>query len=227
MRNIIEIFKKKKTGQVPISVVTCYDYTFSKIVSDTSIDCILVGDSLGMVIQGHDSTLPVTLDEMIYHAKAVRKGSPNKCIVCDMPFLSYQVSMEDAVRSAGRIMKETDCDAVKIEGGGEFIYEVTSKLVKIGIPVMGHLGLTPQSFQTLGGYKLQGKEISSQEQMKSDAVELEKAGNFSVVLEMIPETLGETIGSGKKKGKSKMRPIRKLSAWLGVTDLRSYDRDGH
>ncbi len=193
MRNIIDIFGKKKSARTPISVVTCYDYTFSRIVSETDIDCILVGDSLGMVIQGHGSTLPVTLDEMIYHSKAVRRGSPDKCIVCDMPFLSYQVSLEDAIRSAGKIMKETDCDAVKIEGGGNYISDLTRRLTQIGIPVMGHLGLTPQSFQTLGGYKLQGKEVSSKEKMKADAIELEKAGNFSVVLEMIPETLGEEI----------------------------------
>ncbi len=193
MRNIIEIFKKKKIEKTPISVVTCYDFTFSKILSETSIDCILVGDSLGMVIQGHSSTLPVTLDEMIYHAKAVRRGSPEKCIVCDMPFLSYQISIEDAVRSAGKIMKETACDGVKIEGGGNFIRDVTHKLTTIGIPVMGHLGLTPQSYQILGGYKVQGREITSKEQMKIDAKELEKAGNFSVVLEMIPETLGNEI----------------------------------
>ncbi|MBE7412502.1 MAG: 3-methyl-2-oxobutanoate hydroxymethyltransferase [Leptospiraceae bacterium] len=193
MRNIIEIFKKKKLSKTPISVVTCYDYTFSKIISETDVDCILVGDSLGMVIQGNESTLPVTLEEMIYHSKSVRKGSPDKCIVCDLPFLSYQVSIEEGIRSAGKVMKESGCDAIKIEGGGNYMFELTRRLNEIGIPVMGHLGLTPQSFQTLGGFKLQGKEISSQEKMKQDAIHLEKAGNFSVVLEMIPETLGEEI----------------------------------
>jgi 3-methyl-2-oxobutanoate hydroxymethyltransferase len=144
------------------------------------------------VISGYDTTLPVTLEEMIYHAKAVRKGAPNTFIIVDMPFMSYQISVENAVKNAGRIMKETGANAVKIEGGEE-VAPVVEKLVSIGIPVMGHLGLTPQSVHALGGYKVQGKTEENQKRIIKDAKILEQAGAFSVVLEAIPSFLAKEI----------------------------------
>lgn len=193
MPNIINFFSDKKQNKIPISVITCYDYSFAKVVSQSEIDCILVGDSLGMVIQGNDSTIPVTLEEMIYHTKAVMKGSPNKFVICDMPFLSYQVSFDKAIENAGRIMKETNCAAIKLEGGDDFCIEVVERLVKIGIPVMGHVGLTPQSHLTLGGHKLQGREEKEAERIIKESKNLEAAGAFSIVFEMIPEKLAQTI----------------------------------
>ncbi|WCL49220.1 3-methyl-2-oxobutanoate hydroxymethyltransferase [Leptospira sp. GIMC2001] len=192
MKNIVNFFQEKK-NKSPISVVTCYDYTFAKLVAATDIDCILVGDSLGMVIQGHNSTLPVTLDEMIYHTKAVRRGAPEKFIIADMPFLSYQTSLEEGIRSAGKIMKESGADAVKLEGGNDDCFELVHRLVECGIPVMGHLGLTPQSYQTLGGYKVQAKDDASAEILLEDSMSLEEAGAFSIVLEMIPESVGKKV----------------------------------
>lgn len=192
MRNIYSSYLSRK-GKEPISVVTCYDYSFAKIINQTSIDTILVGDSLGMVIQGHDSTLPVTLDEMIYHTKAVRRGAPDKFLVIDLPFLSYQVSLEEGIRSAGRAMKESGADAVKLEGADGDALELVLRLTEIGIPVMGHLGLTPQSYQVLGGYKVQGKDPESFHRILNQSKALEEMGAFSVVLEMVPEDLGEEV----------------------------------
>jgi 3-methyl-2-oxobutanoate hydroxymethyltransferase len=192
MKTIIQFFQNKKNIE-KISIVTCYDASFSKIISNSNIDSILVGDSLGMVVQGHDSTLPVTLDEMIYHTKAVKRGCSNKYIITDLPFLSYQTSLEVALTSAGKVMKETGADAIKIEGGGYRNLEVIRNLTEMGVPVMGHLGLTPQSFQVLGGYKVQGKEPKHAEKILQDAIEIQNAGAFSLVLEMIPEELGEAI----------------------------------
>ena len=192
MQTILRDFKEKKSTQ-KISIVTCYDYSFATILSESDIDCILVGDSLGMVIQGYNSTLPVTLDEMIYHTKAVKRGSGKKWVVCDLPFLSYQISIEQCIESCGRVLKETNCDAVKIEGADEILLEAIHRMQKIGIPVMGHLGLTPQSFQVLGGFRVQGKDESSAKQIYEDAKALEKAGVFSIVLEMLPESLGKKI----------------------------------
>jgi 3-methyl-2-oxobutanoate hydroxymethyltransferase len=192
MKTIIQFFQNKKNIE-KISIVTCYDASFSKIISYSNIDSILVGDSLGMVVQGHDSTLPVTLDEMIYHTKSVKRGCNNKYIITDLPFLSYQTSLEVALTSAGKVMKETGADAVKIEGGGHRNLEVIRTLTEMGIPVMGHLGLTPQSFQVLGGYKVQGKDPEHAEKILQDAIEIQNAGAFSIVLEMIPEELGDTI----------------------------------
>lgn len=193
MNNIINFYQNKKRKQEPISMVTCYDYSLAKIIAHTDMDSILVGDSLGMVFQGNRSTLPVTLDEMIYHAKAVKRGAPDKCIICDLPFLSYHVSVEKAIESAGKVMKETDCDAVKIEGSSQYILELVFRLVEIGIPVMGHLGLTPQSHHTLGGHKVQGREGKDSQKISKSALDLESSGVFGVVLEMIPEELGEKI----------------------------------
>jgi 3-methyl-2-oxobutanoate hydroxymethyltransferase len=197
MKNIISYFTNQKNKQ-PISVVTCYDYSFAKIIQESEIDAILVGDSLGMVIQGHNSTLPVTLDEMIYHTKAVRRGAPDKFIIIDLPFLSYQTSLEEGIRSAGKAMKESGADAVKLEGGDGDSLELVYRLVEIGIPVMGHLGLTPQSYQTLGGYRVQGKDEKSAMQISTQSLALQDAGAFSIVLEMIPEVLGTKISSELK-----------------------------
>ncbi|TGK32737.1 3-methyl-2-oxobutanoate hydroxymethyltransferase [Leptospira gomenensis] len=191
MRNVHKVYSPEKKGKEKISVVTCYDYSFAKILSETDVDSILVGDSLGMVIQGNTSTLPVTLDEMIYHTKAVRRGAPDKFIVADLPFLSYQTSIEEGIRSAGRMMKETDCDAVKIEGGSDFICELISILKQIGVPVMGHLGLTPQSVHVFGGHKIQGKGEESSAKLLREAEAISEAGAFSMVLEMIPAELGK------------------------------------
>ncbi len=192
MQTIIQFFQTKKNKE-KISIVTCYDASFSRIISLTNIDCILVGDSLGMVIQGLNSTVSVTLDEMIYHTKCVKRGSKNKFIICDLPFLSYHTTLENATISAGRVLKETEADAVKLEGASDSILEIITRLTEIGIPVMGHLGLTPQSYQTLGGYRVQGKDSKEAEKIYSDALALQKAGVFSIVLEMVPSSLGKKI----------------------------------
>ncbi|MBP7280353.1 MAG: 3-methyl-2-oxobutanoate hydroxymethyltransferase [Leptospiraceae bacterium] len=193
MQTIINLYREKFSKKEKISVVTCYDASFAKIISETEMDSILVGDSLGMVIQGHNSTLPVTLEEMIYHTKAVKRGAPNKFIICDLPFLSYQVSVEQGVSAGGIAIKETSCDAVKLEGASEIALQTIRQLTEMGVPVMGHLGLTPQSYQVLGGYKVQGKDEKTAEKILKDAIALEKAGVFSIVLEMLPESLGEKI----------------------------------
>ena len=180
---------KKKNGE-KITVLTCYDYSMAKLLSKTSVDTVLVGDSLASVFQGHKNTLPVTLDEMIYHARAVRRGLPDAFITVDMPFLSFQVSPEETVKNAGRILKETGCDAVKIEG---VFFETIEKMLKASIPVMGHLGLTPQSVLKFGGYSLRAKQKDEQYKLIEDALALQSAGCFGMVLEMIPASLTETI----------------------------------
>jgi 3-methyl-2-oxobutanoate hydroxymethyltransferase len=176
----------------PVSMITCYDYTFAKIVAKTDVDAVLIGDSLGNVIAGYDTTLPVTVDDIIYHSRAVKRGAPDVFIVADLPFLSYQVSVEDAVRNAGRIMKETGVNAVKLEGGADFADTIRA-LVRASIPVMGHLGLTPQSVHTLGGYRVQGKTPEDAKRIIDDAKAVEDAGAFALVLEMVPEELAKRI----------------------------------
>ncbi len=188
----IHDFIEAKERKEKITMISTYDYWSAKLCQEAEVDCILVGDSLGMVIQGKETTLPVTLEEMIYHAKAVKRGAPETFIVVDMPFLSYQVSKEHAVENAGRIMKETGCHAVKIEGGEE-IAPVVERLVSVGIPVMGHLGLTPQSVHAIGGYKVQGKTEEQQKKIIKDAQILQNAGAFAVVLEVIPSKLAKEI----------------------------------
>lgn len=192
MQTIIQHFQTKKNNE-KISVVTCYDASFARIISASPIDAILVGDSLGMVVQGYESTLPVTLEEMIYHSKCVKRGAYKKFIISDLPFLSYQSSVESGILSAGKLIKESLVDAVKIEGAGKKNIQLIKELTEMGIPVMGHLGLTPQSFQVLGGYKVQGKDPADAKKIQEDAIELENAGVFSLVLEMIPSDLGEKI----------------------------------
>ncbi|MFN3202886.1 MAG: 3-methyl-2-oxobutanoate hydroxymethyltransferase [Bradymonadia bacterium] len=175
-----------------ISMVTCYDATFARLVEAAEIDAILIGDSLGMVIQGHDHTLPVTLDEIIYHCRAVARGSSRPHLVGDMPFGSYQVSPEQALASAARIMKEGGVQAVKLEGGAVHA-DAVRKITQAGIPVMGHLGLTPQSVHQFGGYKIQGRDDDAAERMISDALTLQDAGAYALVLEGIPQALATQI----------------------------------
>lgn len=188
---ITDLKNKKKNGQ-KITMLTAYDYPMARIIDDAGIDVILVGDSLGMVVLGYDSTVPVTMDEMIHHSKAVRRGTKYAFLVGDMPFMSYQVSKEDAVRNAGRFMKEAGCDAVKLEGGDE-VLEVTKAIVDAGIPVLGHLGLTPQTISKLGGYKIQGKDASAAKKILDQALSLERCGCFAVVLECVPDLVAKLI----------------------------------
>ncbi|MBQ1999906.1 MAG: 3-methyl-2-oxobutanoate hydroxymethyltransferase [Spirochaetales bacterium] len=188
----ITLFRKKKLSGEKITMFTCYDYSSAKLLSETDLDVILVGDSLGNVIQGLDNTMPVTIEDMIYHTRAVRRALPDIFIVTDLPFLSYHVSKEDTVRNAGKIMKESGTNAVKLEGGAEIIDSVKA-LIAAKIPVMGHLGLTPQSFQVFGGFKVQGKDYNTAKRIIEDALLLESAGVFAIVLEGVPEKLATLI----------------------------------
>ncbi len=181
-------FARWKAERRPIRVLTAYDFTMARLLDEAGVDCLLVGDSLGTVVQGHETTLPVTLDQMVYHAEMVARGSGHAFVVADLPFLSYQASIEQAIGSAGRLLKETRCQAVKLEGG-EAMAETIRALVRIGIPVMGHIGLTPQSVRGLGGYKVQRDE----ERLLADARAVTEAGAFSVVLECIPSGLAQKI----------------------------------
>ena len=175
-----------------LSMLTAYDYSMAKIIDESNVNAILIGDSLGMVIKGEEDTLSVTMDEVIYHTKAVKKGAKNALIVSDMPFLSYHVSVEQAVLNAGRLVKEGGANAVKLEGGANVLSQVKA-IVDAQIPVMGHLGLTPQSVNAFGGFKVQGKNELGAKKLIEDAVLLEKAGAFSIVLEGIPEKVAELI----------------------------------
>ncbi len=192
MKDITQFFKAKEKGE-KITLVSTYDYWSAKLCEESGIDAILVGDSLGMVVQGNDSTLPVSLEEMIYHTKAVRKGAPNTFIIVDMPFMSYHTTVEEAVKNAGKIIKETSANAVKLEGASDLVLEITQRLTSIGIPVMGHLGLTPQFINILGGYKVQGKTQESQKKILQQSKDLENAGSFSLVLEAVPSPLAKSI----------------------------------
>lgn len=188
---ITDLQNMKRDGK-KITMLTAYDYPMARLVDDAGIDCILVGDSLGMVVLGYDSTVPVTMDEMIHHSKAVRRGTRQAFLIGDMPFMSYQISKEEAIRNAGRFMKEACCDAVKLEGGYDSI-EVTEAIIGAGIPVLGHLGLTPQTVSKLGGYKIQGKDASSAARILDEALRLEKVGCFAVVLECVPDVVAKMI----------------------------------
>lgn len=204
----VKSFRESKENNRKISMLTAYDYSMAKLLDAAGVDSILVGDSLGMVFQGNASTLPVTLDEVIYHTRAVVRGVKNALVVADMPFLSYHVSREEAVRNAGRLIKEGGAEAVKMEGGVLFI-ETIKAVVDAQIPVMGHIGLTPQSVNVFGGFKVQGKEEQSAKQILEDARLLEEAGVFAITLECIPDKLAQlitsslripTIGIGAGKG---------------------------
>jgi len=188
----INAFKTRKKNNIPISVITCYDYAFARILANTDMDVILVGDSLGNVFAGYDTTIPVTVEQMIYHAAIVKRGAPLKLVVIDMPFMSYHVSVEDSLRNAGRMMKETGVNAVKLEGGREF-RDTVKALTAASIPVMGHLGLTPQSVHKLGGYSIQGREDEQRKRIIEDAMILEEAGACSIVLEKVPSSLAREI----------------------------------
>lgn len=189
--SILEIKEKKQKGE-KITMLTAYDYSQAKIVDEAGIDMILVGDSLGNVVLGYENTLSVTLDEMIHHGKAVVRGSKKAMVVMDMPFMTYQVNRDEAVRNAGRLIQDTGAQCVKVEGGTEII-EGVKGMVEAGIPVVGHLGLTPQSVGQLGGYKVQGKNKETAEKMIEDAKALEDAGAFSIVLECVPWQLAGYI----------------------------------
>ena len=185
------LYDKMRKG-LPITMITCYDYPMADLVEKAGVDMVLVGDSLGMTILGYDSTLPVTQDVMIPHVQAVRRGSPNCWLIGDMPYMTYQPSVETAIRCAGRFMAETACDAVKLEGGHEMADRIDG-IVKSGIPCMGHLGLTPQSVSALGGYKVQGRGAPQARKIVDDARALEEAGCFSILLEMVPDRVCQLI----------------------------------
>jgi 3-methyl-2-oxobutanoate hydroxymethyltransferase len=179
------LFDKMAKG-TPLTMITCYDYPMAYLVEQAGIDIVLVGDSLGMTILGFDSTLPVTMDDMIRHAAAVRRGTPNGWLIGDMPYMSYQASDESAVLNAGRFMAQASCDGIKLEGGQEVCSRVKA-IVAAGIPVMGHLGLTPQSVSSLGGFRLQGKSGKQAKKIVDDAQALEDAGCMAILLELVPE----------------------------------------
>jgi len=188
----IQDFLRKKAEKKKITMLTAYDYPFAKIVDEAGIDGIIVGDSLGMVVQGLENTLPVTMDEMIYHAKIVARAVQNTMVVGDLPFMSYQASVEEAIRNAGRFIKEAGASAVKIEGGAEVADRIRA-LARSDIPVMAHIGLTPQSIHRMGGYKVQGKTEESAKRLMEEAHIAEDAGAFSLLLEAIPMGLAKRI----------------------------------
>jgi 3-methyl-2-oxobutanoate hydroxymethyltransferase len=188
---IQDIITMKKNGE-RISMLTAYDASFAGLIDAAGIDMVLVGDSLGMVLLGYNSTIPVTMEEMLHHCRAAAKGVQRAVLVGDMPFMSYQVSESEAIANAGRFLKEAGCDAVKLEGGTEMC-DTVGAIVKAGISVMGHIGLTPQTASQLGGYKVQGKDADSSRRLLQSARDLETAGAFSIVLECIPSQLSEAI----------------------------------
>jgi 3-methyl-2-oxobutanoate hydroxymethyltransferase len=186
----------KERGE-KIAVWTAYDFTMARILDRAGIDMILVGDSLGMVLLGYDNTLPVTLDMIVYHTRAVSRGAKRALIVADLPFLTYQLSVEEAMRNAGRLIQKGGAAAVKIEGGRQIV-DTAKRLVDIGVPVMGHLGLTPQAVHQLGGFRPQGRDSGAAERLMQDAEILEKAGVFAIVLESIPSDLAGRVSDSLK-----------------------------
>jgi len=191
-KTTVQDLLKKKTEGRKISMLTAYDYPFAQIVDEAGIDAVLVGDSLGVVVQGLENTLPVTMDEMIYHTSMVSRAVKNALVIGDMPFMSYQASIQDAVRNAGRFLKEGGAAAIKIEGGSEIADRIRA-MTRSDIPVMAHIGLTPQSIHRMGGYKVQGKSKSAAKKLIEEAHMVEDAGAFSVVLEGIPLSLAGEI----------------------------------
>jgi len=190
----IHTLKKLKQAAQKICMVTAYDATFARIFDEAGADVLLVGDSLGMVVQGNDSTLPVTMEQMIYHSKAVTRGAKRAHVVGDMPFMSYQNSVEEAVRNAGRLVAEGNVGSVKLEGGAEFA-DVIERIVRASVPVMGHIGLTPQSVHKMGGYVVQGRDEATARRLLDDAVALEQAGCYALVMEGVPLDLAKAITS--------------------------------
>ncbi|NUM48156.1 MAG: 3-methyl-2-oxobutanoate hydroxymethyltransferase [Anaerolineales bacterium] len=189
--NLPYLFKKVQDGE-PITWLTCYDYPTAYLQEQAGVEMILVGDSLGMTMLGYDSTLPVTMDDMIRHTQAVRRGAPTAFVIGDMPYMSYQPSVETAIRNAGRFMAEAGCDAIKLEGGAQMADKIKG-IVDAGIPAIGHLGLTPQSVSALGGFRVQGKSAALAKRILDDAKALEKAGAFAILLELVPDRLCQLI----------------------------------
>lgn len=189
-KTIFDLLDRK--GSLPVSMLTAYDYHTACTIDEAGIDMILVGDSLGNVMLGYENTLAVTVEDMIHHGKAVCRGAKQAFVVIDMPFMSYQTSVEDAVRNAGRIMKETNCQAVKLEGGVEYADRIKA-IVEAGIPVVAHIGLTPQSVNAMGGYRVQGKSLEQAQKLIADAKAVEEAGAFAITLECVPEALAKMI----------------------------------
>jgi len=194
MKNTSVTFKDAKVKKEKITMLTAYDYSTAKIIDDSGINGILVGDSLGMVCLGYEDTLAVTMEDMIHHSKAVARGTKNSLVVTDMPFMSYQTSVYDAIVNAGRLIKEGKAQAVKLEGGKEVAEQIRA-IVNASIPVMGHIGLTPQSVNAFGGFKVQGKNEKAARKLLEDAKAVEEAGAFAVVLECVPAKLAEYITS--------------------------------
>jgi len=188
-----DLAARKRDG-MPLVMLTCYDALFARLLESAGVDLLLVGDSVNEVLAGRASTLSATLDQMIYHAASVRRGTTRTPIVVDLPFLTYQVTPEEAIRNAGRVLAETDCHGVKIEGG-EVMAPTVEALVTRGIPVIGHLGLTPQSLHALGGHRVQGRTVAAAETMRRDALALEAAGASAIVLELVPRDLATEISA--------------------------------
>lgn len=194
-KTIFDLLDRK--GSLPVSMLTAYDFNTARTIDEAGVDMILVGDSLGNVMLGYENTLAVTVEDMIHHGKAVCRGAKSAFVVVDMPFMSYQTSVEDAVRNAGRIMKETNCQAVKLEGGVEYADRIKA-IVQAGIPVVAHIGLTPQSVNAMGGYKVQGKSLEQAQKLLKDAKAVEKAGAFAITLECVPAALAKMITTQTK-----------------------------
>ncbi|GED56292.1 3-methyl-2-oxobutanoate hydroxymethyltransferase [Brevibacillus formosus] len=186
--------RKKKEMRTPITMVTAYDYPSAKLVDEAGVDMILVGDSLGMVVLGYDSTIPVTMEDMLHHTKAVTRGAKRAFVVADLPFLSYHGTVEEAVKNAGRLMQEGLAKAVKMEGGRE-LAPIITRCVQAGIPVVGHIGLTPQSVHQLGGYKVQGRDLEAAKKLLDEALAIQEAGAFAIVLECVPEEVAGMIAN--------------------------------
>ncbi len=189
--SILDLKSKKEKGE-PITMLTAYDYPTGLLLDQAGIDVVLVGDSLAMVVLGHENTVAVTMDEMLHHCKAVARGARNPLLVGDMPFMSYQVDVKEAIRNAGRFLKQGGMDVVKLEGGRDMASTVAA-IVDAGIPVMGHIGLTPQTISKLGGYRVQGKDVATARALIDDALALEQAGAFSLILEAIPGPVSKLI----------------------------------
>jgi 3-methyl-2-oxobutanoate hydroxymethyltransferase len=190
-QTVLDLLKKKADND-KIVMVTAYDWTMARLVDAAGVDMVLVGDSLGMVVQGHDSTLPVTVDDIVYHCRAVHRGLTHAHLTADLPFMSYQVSVEDALRAAGRMVQEGNAQSVKLEGGVRSAPAI-ERMVDAGIPVVGHVGLTPQSVHTMGGFKVQGRGEQAASRVMDDAVAVEQAGAFCIVLEGLPRDLAAAI----------------------------------
>lgn len=192
MKNTVSTFREQKANNDKITMLTAYDYSTAKLMDQAGINGILVGDSVGMVVLGYEDTLPVTMEDMIHHTAAVTRGAKDALVVGDMPFMSYQVSVEEAVRNAGRLMKEGGCQAVKLEGGAAVCPQIKA-ITEASIPVMAHIGLTPQSVNAFGGFKVQGKSEEGAKKLIEEAKAVEEAGAFAVVLECVPAKLAEII----------------------------------